>query len=386
MNFKQFLMLQESKAIIFPPEIQEKLHEITDKVIAALGELDKEEVDPKGEKFKLVDWIVFNDPYTKKQTKYAVYAAKFGNEHENSKSGGYQDAFNTQPNLVLTTNIARDFPYVFHVLSHELAHAYDPTLTKGYRFETGAPEEYMKKLSAKEKYLQDLKDKRPISNPILRGAGQIFGSLGNTAKKLFGYKEKPTPVDDFEKHMKDSQKTKVTPFFYPSENDGTEEGKKKAFDKYYEQEPEFIANVSAYANSIISSARSIKNSSPDLIFLSKYIVQKQFIDFVKKGFPEEYKDLLPKDTHITHPNSIRFQSYLTRYKDKNPKFYRKFLEKISNAALEAYKIVDQYIKTNNLESKVSPEVKKFIRDNSNKEIIPAPNGVKGILNDLVGNP
>jgi len=380
MNFKQFLMLQESKAIIFPPEIQDKLHEITDKMIAALAELDKKEVDPKGEEFKFVDWIIFNDPYTKKQRKYAVYAAKFGNEHKQSNQGGYLQEFSSPPHIVVTTNKLRDTFSIFKTLSHELAHAYDPTLTKGYRYKTGAPEEYMKKLSAKEKYLQN-------KHPILRGAGHIFGSLGNTAKRLFGYKEKPTPVDDFEKHVKDSQKTKLAPYLYATDHDGTEEGIKKARDKYYEQEPEFVAEVSAYANSIINAAiQSIKNISPDLIFLRKYIIQKQFIDFVKKGFPEQYKDLLPKDAYINHPNFTRIQSYLTRYKDKNPKFYRKFLEKISNAALEAYKIVDQHIKTNNLESKVSPEVKKFISDNGNKEIIPAPNGVKGILNDLVGNP
>jgi hypothetical protein len=376
-------MLQESKAIIFPPEIQDKLDKITGKMIPALAELDKEEVDPKGEKFKLVDWIIFDDPYTKKTKKYAVYAAKFGNEHKKNKSAGYQAAFNSEPHIAVTTNIERDVYSIFKTLSHELAHAYDPTLTKGYRRTSGAPEEYMKKLSAKEKYLQDLKDK----HPILRRAGQIFGSLGNTAKKLFGYKEKPTPVDDFEKHMKDHEKTKLAPYFHPSENDGTEEGKKKAYDKYYEQEPEFVAEVSAYANSIINAARqSIKNSSPDFIFLSKYIVQKQFIDFVKKGFPEQYKDLLPKDVYINHPKFIQIQSYLTRYKDKNPKFYRKFLEKIFNAALEAYKIVDQHIKTNNFESKVNPKVKKFIRDNSNKEIIPAPNGLIELLSDVFGNP
>ena len=47
-TFKQFFQkqeLNESKAIIFPPETQQKLHDIADKMLPTLIELAKKEQD-----------------------------------------------------------------------------------------------------------------------------------------------------------------------------------------------------------------------------------------------------------------------------------------------------------------------------------------------------
>ena len=49
-TFKQFFQkqeLNESKAIIFPPETQQKLHDIADKMLPTLIELAKKEQDKK---------------------------------------------------------------------------------------------------------------------------------------------------------------------------------------------------------------------------------------------------------------------------------------------------------------------------------------------------
>ena len=114
--------------------------------------------------------------------------------------------------------------------------------------------------------------------------------------------------------------------------------------------------------------------------MKKNIIYKQLIDYIKKGFPDYYYDNLSNDLI---KNKIHAVSYFHRFKNKNPKFSRKLLQKLSNAANEAYNIVDRHIKTNNLESKVSPEVKKFINDNANAELIPQHEPIEDLLDELI---
>ena len=54
---------------------------------------------------------------------------------------------------------------------------------------------------------------------------------------------------------------------------------------------------------------------------------------------------------------------MTSFKENKPSMYRKLLEKISNVALEAYNIMTNHIKDNNIESQVSPEVRSWLRQN-----------------------
>ena len=181
-TFKQFFQrqeLNESKAIMFPPEVQDKLYDIANKMIPALMHLAKKE-QPKDYSFYiLIDTIEFDDPYLNKKRTYDVYAVRTGSHEKNKNSGGWQDAFKERPQIVVTTNIV--FPEleknqkwldslpegtiekilmnivynnkeiilekIYNTLSHELGHAYDPTLSKGYRYKTGSPEEYIEKIS-----------------------------------------------------------------------------------------------------------------------------------------------------------------------------------------------------------------------------------------------
>ena len=50
----------ESKAIVFPPEIQQKLHDIANKMLPILIELKKEEGKIESDKYKFVDTNFFN--------------------------------------------------------------------------------------------------------------------------------------------------------------------------------------------------------------------------------------------------------------------------------------------------------------------------------------
>ena len=54
---------------------------------------------------------------------------------------------------------------------------------------------------------------------------------------------------------------------------------------------------------------------------------------------------------------------MTRFKEKKPSMYRKLLEKISNVALEAYNIITNHIKDNNIESQVTPEIRNWLIQN-----------------------
>ena len=201
--------MQESKAIIFPKEVQDQLDVITKKMINTLSELDKENKDPEKEKYRRVGSIVFNDPYTKEQENekaYNVFAVK--PTEKNKTISGFHSVYEGEPIISVTTNVGRNYDSVYNILAHELTHAYDPTIARGYR------------------------------NPM--------GSA-----------------------LQDGKKTKLTPYFNPYKDYSNQEGKQDAYDKYFEQEPEFLANVSAYANYMINSAlRDTKNDSPDLLFVN----------------------------------------------------------------------------------------------------------------------
>jgi hypothetical protein len=368
-SFKEWFF-NESKAIIFPPEIQQKLHEIANKMLPILIELKKEEGKIESDKYKFVDTIEFNDPYQNKKRTYDVWAVR--TIESKSKTGGWQQAFSQRPHIVITTNMAfpeleknqqwldslekgtsheiiYKFVYnnkekvledLYDTLSHELAHAYDPTLSKGYRYKSGSPEEYMKKEKA------------------LRGRGPISTLLDKTGVgKLFGRKN---PEEEFQQHLKDSEKTKLAPYLSASEHDGTEEGRKKAFGKYFEQEPEFIANVSGWANYVINYARqSIKNDDPSAMVIKQITVFKDLINYIREG-----KSHREKFYPLIQSNGFKdVKSYMTRFKEKKPSMYRKLLEKISNVALEAYNIISKHIKDNNIESQVTPEIRKWLHEN-----------------------
>ena len=105
-TFKQFFQkqeLNESKAIIFPPEIQQKLHDIANKMLPILIELKKEEGKIESDEYKLVDTIEFNDPYQNKKRTYDFFAVR---TIESKKGGAWHQAYSERPHIVITTNIA----------------------------------------------------------------------------------------------------------------------------------------------------------------------------------------------------------------------------------------------------------------------------------------
>lgn len=377
MNFKQFLEnqeLNESKAIVFPPEIQQKLHDIANKMLPILIELTKrEQTNTDIEQF--VDTIEFNDPYENKKRTYDVYAVRTGSESTYKGYGGWQQAYSKRPHIVVTTNMAfpeleknqqwlnslekgtageiinklvynnkeKTLQRIYFVLSHELAHAYDPTLSKGYRRTLGSPEEYVKKEKAAEEYKQK--------------KGQIGTFLDRTGiGKLFGRKN---PEDIFQQHLKDSEKTKLAPYLHLSDHDGTDEGKNQAFDKYFEQEPEFVANVSGWSGYVLNYARqSIKNDDPSTMVMKQVTVFKDLLNYIRKGKSsrERYNLLI---TGSGFQDGIK--PYMIKFKENKPSMYRKLLEKISNVALEAYNIITKHIEDNNIISQVTPEVRNWLR-------------------------
>ena len=373
-TFKQFLKIQElneSKAIVFPPEIQQKLHDIANKMLPILIELKKEEGKIESDKYKFVDTIEFNDPYQNKKRTYDVYVVR-----TKDKYGGWHQAYSERPHIVVTTNMAfpeleknqqwldslkkgtsheiiYKFVYnnkekvledIYNTLSHELAHAYDPTLSKGYRYKTGSPEEYVKKQKAAEEYKQK--------------KGQIGTFLDRTGiGKLFGRKN---PEEEFQQHLKDSEKTKLAPYLDDSDHDGTPEGEKQAYKKYYEQEPEFVAQMSGWSNYVINYARqSIKNDDPSTMVIKQITVFKDLINYIREGTSsrEKFNPLIQASGF----KSVKY--YMTRFKKNKPSMYRKLLEKISNVALEAYNIITNHIKDNNIESQVTPEIKNWLIQN-----------------------
>ena len=374
-TFKQFFYRQEineSKAIVFPPEIQQKLHDIANKMLPILIELAKKE-QGKDDFYEFVDKIEFNDPYQNKKRTYEVWAVKTGLEGRNKNSGGWQAAFYQRPHIVVTTNMAfpeleknqqwlnslekgtmqkiqhsivynnkeKALENIYNTLSHELAHAYDPTLSKGYRYEQGSPEEYVKKRKA-------LRDRDAI--------GTLLDKTG--IGKLFGRKN---PEEEFQQHLKDSEKTKLAPYLHTSQHDGTEEGRKKAFDKYFEQEPEFVANVSGWSNYVINYARqSIKNDDPSTMVIKQITVFKDLINYIREGksHRERFNPLIK-----TNYFNKSIKSYMTRFKENKPSMYRKLLEKISNVALEAYNIITKHIEDNNIASQVTPEIRNWLIQN-----------------------
>jgi len=371
-TFKQFLesqKLNESKAIIFPPEIQQKLHDIANKMLPILIELKKEEGKIESDKYKLVDTIEFNDPYQNKKRTYDFFAVR---TIESKKGNAWHQAYSERPHIVITTNIA--FPEleknqqwldslekgtsrqilmnliysnreqiiarIYTSLSHELAHAYDPTLSKGYRNKHGSPEEYVKKEKA------------------LRNKGQIATFLDRTGiGKLFGRKN---PEEEFQQHLKDSENTKLAPFVYPDNHDGTPEGKYQASNKYFEQEPEFVAQMSGWANYVINYARqSIKNDDPSTMVIKQITVFKDLINYIREG--KSHREKFNPLIQASGFKSIKY--YMTVFKKKKPSMYRKLLEKISNVALEAYNIITNHIKDNNIESQVTPEIRNWLIQN-----------------------
>ena len=377
MNFKQFLKsqeLNESKAIVFPPEIQQKLHDITNKMLPILIELAKKEQDKK-HFYQLVDTIEFNDPYQNKKRTYDFFAVRTGSEETNKDSGGWQAAYSERPHIVVTTNMA--FPEleknqqwldslekgtageiinklvynnkekvlenIYNTLSHELAHAYDPTLSKGYRYKQGSPEKYVEKRKAAQEY----KQKKGLLSTILDKTG-----IG----KLFGRKN---PEEEFQQHLKDSEKTKLAPYLHPSDHDGTDEGKNQAWHKYFEQEPEFIANVSGWSGYVLNYARqSIQNDDPSTMVMKQVTVFKDLLNYIRKGKSsrERYNLLI---TGSGFQDGIK--PYMIKFKENKPSMYRKLLEKISNVALEAYNIITKHIEDNNIISQVTPEVRNWLR-------------------------
>ena len=115
----------------------------------------------------------------------------------------------------------------------------------------------------------------------LRNRGAIATFLDKSGiGKLFGRKN---PQEELQQHLKDSEKTKLAPYFYDHEHDGTEEGKKQAFKKYFEQEPEFVAQMSGWANYVINYARqSIKNDDPSTMVIKQITVFKDLINYIKR--------------------------------------------------------------------------------------------------------
>ena len=367
-TFKQFLesqKLNESKAIIFPPEIQQKLHDIANKMLPILIELTKrEQTNTDIEQF--VDTIEFNDPYQNKKRTYDFFAVRTV-----SQRGGWQQAYSERPHIVVTTNMAfpeleknqqwlnslekgtageiinklvynnkeKTLQRIYFVLSHELAHAYDPTLSKGYRRTLGSPEEYVKKEKA------------------LRNKGQIATFLDRTGiGKLFGRKN---PEEEFQKHLKDSEKTKLAPYVNAEDHDGTPEGKNQAWHKYFEQEPEFIANVSGWSGYVLNYARqSIQNDDPSTMVMKQVTVFKDLLNYIRKGTSsrERYNLLI---TGSGFQDGIK--PYMIKFKENKPSMYRKLLEKISNVALEAYNMISKHIEDNNIISQITPQVRNWLR-------------------------
>lgn len=367
-SFKDWLIINESKGVIFPEDIRKKLYDIAKKAVDILINLDTQEVAPEGELFKYVDKIVFDDPYMKKQRDYAIYAAKFGEKHKDYGSRGYQQAWSKNPHLVVTTqvllnamqrgkfnlpvnhvtgkpdyragdiinkiyldNYQENINRVFNTLAHELTHAYDPTLSKGYRNTSGAPEDWVKFASAADDY----EKKKSIIQSLIdtTGIGRIFG--------------RENPSEKYAKFLQASKKTKLTPYYHSKDKSEDE------YNKYFEQEPEFLANVSSYANSIINAAEdAIANDDPNTLAIKRFFVFKDLLDKIRTGKSarEEVNPL------IKEKKFALIQSYLERYKTKNPKFYRKYQQIISNAALQAYKLIDDHITKNKLGDKVNKDV------------------------------
>jgi hypothetical protein len=369
-SFKEWFF-NESKAIVFPPEIQQKLHDISNKMLSILIELAKKE-QGKNHFYQFVDKIEFNDPYLNKKRTYDVYAVRTGSEETNKDSSGWQAAYHERPHIVVTTNMA--FPEleknqkwldslekgtmqkiqhsivynnkqkaledIYNTLSHELAHAYDPTLSKGYRYKQGSPEEYVKKQKA-------LMDRDAIGTFLDKtGIGKLFG--------------RKNPEEEFQQHLKDSEKTKLVPYFHPSQHDGTPEGKKQAYKKYFEQEPEFVAQMSGWSNYVINYARqSIQNDDPNTIVVKQLTVFKDLINYIRKG--TSHRETV---NPLIQASGFQYvKSYMKKFKENKPSMYRKLLEKISNVALEAYNIMTKHIEDNNIASQVSPETSKWLHEN-----------------------
>ena len=393
-TFKQFFQrqeLNESKAIVFPPEIQQKLHDIANKMLPTLIELAKKEQDKK-HFYQFIDKIEFNDPYQNKKRTCDVYAVRTGSDDVNKNAGGWQDAFKERPQIVVTTNMA--FPEleenqkwldslpegtiekilmnivhnnkekilekIYNTLSHELGHAYDPTLSKGYRYKTGSPEEYVEK----RKSAQEYKKKRGLLSTILDKTG---------ISKLFG---KITPEEELNQHLKDSKKSKLPPYIHPSQHDGTQEGMDKTYDKYFYQESEFVAFLSGWCNYVINYARqSIKNDDPNTIVVKQIIVFKDLINYIREGTSsrEKFNPLIQSKgfEHLVKRHMIRF-------KETKPSMYRKLLEKISNTALEAYNMISKHIEDNNISSQVSPEISKWLHEKATDPSIKVISVLKGI--------
>lgn len=381
-TFKQFFQrqeLNESKAIMFPPEVQDKLYDIANKMLPALMYLAKKE-PPKDHSFGiLIDTIEFDNPYLNKKRTYDVYALR---TIKSKKSEGLHYAYSERPYIAVTTNtvfpeleenqkwldslpektiekILMNIVYnnkektlenIYNILSHELAHAYDPTLSKGYRKNLGSPEEYVEKRKAAQEY----KKKRGLLSTILDKTG---------ISKLFG---KTTPEDIFQQHLKDSEKTKLARYLSPSQHDGTPEGEKQALDKYFEQEPEFVANVSGWSSYVINYARqSIQNDDPNTIVVKQITVFKDLINYIREGTSsrEKFNPLIQANGF---QNGIKH--YMIRFKKNKPNMYRKLLEKISNTALEAYNMISKHIEDNDISSQVNPEVSKWLHE---KEVDPS---------------
>ena len=370
-SFKEWFF-NESKAIIFPPEIQKKLYDIAKKMLSILVELNKEQGKIESNKYKFVDTIEFNDPYQNKKRIYEFYAAR--TIESESTFGGWQQAHAERPHIVVTTNMV--FPEltqnqqwldsakkgtitqillnlahnnkeqiisrIYFILSHELTHAYDPTLSKGYREKTGSPEEYVKKAKLAKEYEQ----KKGLISTFLDKTG---------VGKLFGRKN---PQEEFQQLTKNTEKTKLAPYIHPSQHDGTEEGKKQIHKKYFEQEPEFIANVSGWVNYVLNYARqSIENDDPNTMVIKQITVFRDLINYIRKG--KSSREIFNPLIQTSYFNK-QVKPYMDIFKEKKPRMYRKLLEKISNVALEAYNIITNHIKENNIESQLNAETRNWL--------------------------
>ena len=174
-------------------------------------------------------------------------------------------------------------------------------------------------------------------------------------------KKEKASEEEFQQHLKDSEKTKLAPYLHPSDHDGTDEGKNQAWHKYLEQEPEFIATVSGWSNLVLNYARqSIQNDDPSTMVIKQITVFKDLINYIREG--TSYREALNPLIQTVDFNQF-IKHYMTRFKENKPSMYRKLLEKISNVALEAYNIMTNHIKDNNIESQVTPEVRNWLIQN-----------------------
>lgn len=371
MNFKEWL-LKEGKAIVFPPEVQQKLYSIAEKILDIFTKTRQDKVEINKVKAYPVDTLEFYDPYTKKNRKYEII---FHNTHDNDTKtnyGGYHMGYDRTPHIVISGKMIKRNLYsglddnqkwlsqlpkggsikslysyiynnkekilldIYHVLSHEVAHGHDITLSKGMRSDDLGTDEFQRFAQESDYYE---KNKGIFS--------KFLDSLG-----------RKNPTDRFMNFYSIKDKPQL-----PSRLRLPEYGEKDQalkLTKYNSEESEVVANLAGWSNNLINYARmTIKNDDASTIVLKRDQIFKDLIDYLRNGksLRQDFNPFLNVGVFW------QLKSALDYTKKNKPTFYRRIMEALSNAALQAYDIVTKHIKDNNLISKVNQDHQNWFSPN-----------------------